>query len=179
VGDLKNGDRSVKCFVVYPERKDKAPVVPADPRDLRGERLVYVGRGSACRARIYCHRAGSTFWNGSRWRPYGLLRRSAQSDGGGEWSATGSGHGRSQRGLRVREDDPERERQTCGGGFLLGRRANRSGSRRTAPTCRGVRVLRHAADVRRSDGKDQGAGVRVLRGNDNRVQTRRFRTLRS
>ncbi len=25
--DLKSGDRTIKAFVVYPERKDKAPVV--------------------------------------------------------------------------------------------------------------------------------------------------------
>ena len=37
--DIKSGDRTIKAFVVYPERKDKAPAVLVIQRDFWPHRL--------------------------------------------------------------------------------------------------------------------------------------------
>src|SRR5262245_64219788 len=37
--DIKSGDRTIKAFVVYPERKDKAPAVVVIQEDRKSTRL--------------------------------------------------------------------------------------------------------------------------------------------
>jgi hypothetical protein len=116
---LKHDGRSVDTFVVYPEVKDKRPVVIviheifgmsdwvqelADEVAAAGYIGFVVGHGAGRRAE--------------------LVIRGREDDGGGEQAAARSGDGGPECSGGLREEDSGGEREIVCRGILLGRRAD-------------------------------------------------------